>query len=271
MEGIFRVKEHEIVIGKNLAEKLNVKPGDKVVAMASSLDGTVGSDIFRVVGIFQSFSSDFDKTSIYISLGNAQEMLGMQNKISEFAVIIKDPEAIQKVDDQLTNKLDDNYEVLTYQELVPLLVMQLGLFKQSMLIMYAIIGLALIFGIANTMLMAVFERINELGVLMAIGMKNSKIFIMIMIEAFFLGVIGTAIGIVAGLIIYYPLAHAGIDLSAFAESLTAFGSGAIIYPVLTMENILNAIFIVPFISVIASVYPAYKAIKLQPMNAIRYI
>jgi putative ABC transport system permease protein len=264
-------KEREIVIGKRLAEKLGVELGDKVVAMATSLDGSVGSDVFRIVGLYQTFSSEFDKTTIYIPLRNAQRMLELGDKLTEFAIIVENTKLLDQIKSELKSKLGENYEVLTYRDLLPLLVMQIDLYKETIWIFYLIVGIAMVFGIINTMLMSVMERIREFGVLMAIGMKNARLFIMILIEAFILGIFGSALGVIAGIIIYYPLSISGIDLSLFAEGLTAFGSGAIIYPILTANSVINAVIIIPVVSMLGALYPAYKTIQLQPVSAIRHV
>lgn len=264
-------KQHEIVIGKKLAEKLDVGIGDKVVAMASALGGNIGSDVFRVVGIYQTFSSEFDKVSVYISIESARKMLELGNDISEFALIIDNLDKQQQIKTALQSGLNDNYEVLTYKELLPLLVMQVEVYQESIFIFYAIIGVATIFGIINTMLMSVFERIREFGVLMAVGMKNNRLFRMILLEAFFLGILGTAIGFVISYLFYLPLAKSGVDLSVFSDSLNSFGAGTTIYPVLTPESVASALLIIPFIAVLGAIYPAIKAIRLDPMAAIRYV
>ena len=139
------------------------------------------------------------------------------------------------------------------------------------MILNVIIGLALIFGIINTMLMSVFERIQEFGVLMAIGMKNNRLYLMIVFEAFILGVIGTLAGLVFGLLLDIPLAHSGINLSIFATGLESFGIGAVIYPVLSVGNIINAVLFMPIVAVLGALYPAYRAIKLEPIYAINYV
>lgn len=271
IEGVYLSgKQHEIVIGKKLAEKLDVGVGDKVVAMASALGGNIGSDVFRVVGIYQTFSSEFDKVSVYISLKSARNMLNLGNNVSEFALIIDNLDKQQQIKAALQAGLNDNYEVLTYKELLPLLVMQVEVYQESIFIFYAIIGVATIFGIINTMLMSVFERIREFGVLMAVGMKNNRLFRMILLEAFFLGILGTVIGFIISYLLYIPLAKSGIDLSAFSASLNSFGAGTTIYPVLTPESVASALLIIPFIAVIGAIYPAIKAIRLDPMAAIRY-
>jgi len=263
--------KREIVIGKDLADKLSSKLGDKVVILTNTPDGTISSDVFRIVGIYETFSSAFDKAYIYIPLGNAQQMLDIGDNIHELAIITKDYGQVDKVKEQITSQLSDEYEVLSYKEMLPMLLLQIDLYKQSMFITDVIIGLALIFGIINVMLMAVFERIQEFGVLMSIGMKNSKLFLMIIIEALIIGIFGTVIGIIIGIIIEIPLSFIGIDLSLFAESLKSFGAGAIIYPVLVPENLISVLIIIPFISIVGAIYPAYKAIKLEPVSAIKYV
>jgi len=264
-------KRNEVVVGKKLAEKLGVGIGDKIVAMATALDGHIGSDVFRIVGLYQSFSSEFDKIYIYIPLAEAQEMLALDGDVSEVAIILRNRDQLDRVQQELQRELGSSYEVLTYPEILPFLVLQLDLFQESMFVFYAIIGIALIFGIINTMLMSVFERMTEFGVLKAIGMRNARLVVMILLEALLLGAIGTAGGFVIGYILYLPLSHSGINLSMFSASLNSFGVGAIIYPVLTVEGVLNALLIIPLIAVLGAIYPALKAARFRPVAAIRYV
>jgi ABC-type lipoprotein release transport system permease subunit len=106
---------------------------------------------------------------------------------------------------------------------------------------------------------------------MSIGIKSSKLFVMIISEALMIGLLGTIAGIILGILIQVPFAESGINLSVFAESLNSFGAGAIIYPETTIFNLLNLLIMVPIISILAALYPAYKSIKLEPVNAIRYL
>jgi ABC-type lipoprotein release transport system permease subunit len=261
----------EIVIGKNLAEKLDVGLGDKVVAMSNTPSGSVGSDVFRIAGIYETFSSEFDRINIYIPLSRAQQMLDIGDNIHEIAVITNDYNRVTAVKEEITKNLNSDYEILSYIDLLPLLVVMLDMYKEMTWIINLIVGLALIFGIINVMLMAVFERIREFGVLISIGMKTSKLFMMIVIESFIIGIMGTGLGITLGLIIQAPLSKIGINLSIFAESLKSYGVGAVIYPAASMDNLISLLIMIPFVSVIAALYPAYKAIKLEPVSAIRYV
>lgn len=267
-----RGEGREIVIGKSLAEKLGVGIGDKVVAMSNTPDGSVGSDVFRVKGIYETFSSEFDRINIYIPIGKAQQMLDIGDNVHEIAIITTDYEHAEQVKNKIAARLDGNeYEVLSYSDLLPMLILQMDFYKETMIIFNLIIGLALIFGIINVMLMSVLERIREFGVLMSVGMKNSKLFTMIITESFIIGLIGTVLGIGLGLLIQLPLSSTGLNLSMFAESLKSFGVGAIIYPETTVENLTSLIIMIPLIAVIAAIYPAIKAIKLEPVYAIRYV
>lgn len=264
-------KKQEIIIGKKLAEKLEVDIGDKIVVMSNTPDGTIGSEMFRIVGLFKTVSSSFDKSYIYIPITSAQSMLDIKNNIFEFAIITNDPQNVELTKSSILKNLNDDYEVLSYNDLLPLLIFQIETTKQSMWIFYIIIALALIFGIVNSMLMSVFERIQELGVLMSIGMKNRKIFFMIIWEAFILGLFGTIVGVVLGYLIVLPFQYWGLDFSIYSESLESFGLGAIIYPSISIEELISLLILIPFISIIAAIYPAIKAIKLEPINAMRYV
>ena len=264
-------KKDEIIISKKMAEKLNVKLGSKIVVMASTLDGSPGQQLFKVTGIFETYSSTFDKSNIYIGLPDAQKLLEVGDEIYEFAVIAKNHEQIELLDSSIESGLDDRYEVLNYKELLPMMIMQIQLTKESMMILNMIIGLALIFGIINTMLMSVFERIREFGVLMAIGLKSGRLFRMVVTEALILGIIGTIAGIAAGYLFTLPFVHYGFDFSVFAESLKSFGVGAKIYPAVSFENTISVAIMIPIIAVLGAIYPAYKAVKLQPVYAIRHV
>ncbi len=259
----------EIIISTSIAQKLRVGLGDKVVIMASRLDGSVGSEACRVVGIFETFDSGFDQAHVYIPLQTAQQMLGATGRISEFIVNPVDSRQTEAIAEELKAELPQEYEVLTYRQMLPLLVMQIHLYDEIIYVFYAIIGIALIFGIVNTMLMAVMERTQEFGIDMAIGMSNKRIFTMILTEAFDLGMIGTATGLVISFAALIPLLHTGWDLSIFSESLKSFGVGTTIYPVLAASSLINTIMFIPLSAVIAALYPAVRAVKLQPAEAIR--
>jgi putative ABC transport system permease protein len=261
----------EALLGRKMAEKLHVGIGDKVVGMASALDGEVGSELFRVVGIFETASSDFDKTHVFIPLHTAQSMLSMEQRIVEITIAVNDVDRVDDIARILRSRLGAGYEVLTYKEQLPILVATLQMYDQMLFIIYMIIGLAMIFGIVNTMLMSVFERIQEFGVLMAIGMRNGLVFNMVMAEALCLAAVGTMVGLIAGAGLTLLLGHIGINLSMFAEGFASFGVGTTMYPVLRLNGLLSILITIPLTTMLGAVYPAWRATRLQPVSAIRYV
>ena len=136
-------------------------------------------------------------------------------------------------------------------------------------IFVGIILMALIFGITNTMLMAVMERTQELGILMAVGMKKGKVFFMILFETVMLSITGGICGMIAGAITITALSRTGLDLTAFASSLESFGASAILYPFLPAEMYIFLVSMIIVAASIASTMPAWKAIHLKPSEAIR--
>lgn len=264
-------EKNEIVISKRLSQSLDVGLGDRVVAMASTLDGKVGSEMFRVVGIYHSPSLSFDRMYIYVPLSTAQEMLRVGDRIAEIAVIARDVTGVGSLKEDLLRELDSTFEVLTYQDLLPSLLSQIEMFDKIMLISYLVVALAMMFGIINTLLMSVFERIRELGVLKSIGMKNSQVFVMIELEALVLGVVGSVIGAGISVAVYLIMARNGLNLAMFSEGLAAFGTGAIVYPMFSLVSTVSEVVMVVLVCIVAAISPARRAVNLEPVQAIHFV
>ena len=266
-----QIGKRDVLIGKKMSDKLEVGIGDKVVVVTNSSDGNVKSELFRVSGIFKAGSSDFENAYIYIPEDFAESLLELEGKFHEIAIVTNSKEEIDIIKSDLSNALGKDYEVLTYRDLQPMLISYIEMYDKTKFIFYGIIGMAVLFGIINTMLMSVFERVQEFGVLMAIGMKVKKIYTMVLLESLVIGVVGSIIGFIIGIIIYSILAKTGIDMGAFSESLNSFGINAVVYPSINFALIRNSLLVMPLTSVIGALYPAYKAIKLLPTDAMRYV
>ncbi len=273
-EGEFLSGVHgEIYIGSALAEKLNVGIDDKIVIMAQGLSTEIGSAAYRVAGIFESSSPEYDKFNIYINLADARELLSMGNRVSEIVIIADDINNVDGLVSSLSPKLTvSDLEVLSWKDVLPVIVEMLSMFRSFNYVIYIIIAIAMAFGIVNTILMSVLERTREIGILMAVGTRPRQVFSEVLWEGLLLGCLGIAVGWVITGVTYAIVSRTGIDLSLWAESLKYMGGiGAILYPVITIDNVIKSTLSVFGAAALSSLYPAIKIMRLSPVEAIRSV
>ncbi len=261
----------EILVSERMAKTLDIDLGDKIVAMSSTRQGRVGSELFRVVGLYRTPILEFDRYHAYIPYATAQSLIGVGTDAAEFAAVLHTTADMIQVRDSLRVVLGPSYEVLSYEDVIPTLAATVELTEKSMIIYYIIIGLAMIFGIINTMMMSVYERIREFGVLKAVGLRDWTLFRMVLTEAAILGTVGTALGIVLGVALTAYTARSGLNFSWLSEGLSAWGSGAIIYPVLSPASAIQGGLLIIVMCILAALHPALKAVRLQPIDAIRHV
>jgi putative ABC transport system permease protein len=260
-------QSNRIMVGRKLADALKLKIRSKVVLAFQSLEGEITYSAFRVAGIFETENSGFDKGTAFVLQTDLNEALGRENIAHEAAALLQSTDPLEVVQADLVSTYPDLL-VENYEEISP----EIGLFNSQMqvsaFIFIFIIMLALIFGIINTMLMAVLERYKELGVLMAVGMNKARVFGMIVLETLLLGLIALPLGLLLGWGTVNFLADRGIDLSSYSEGMREFGMSEIVYPSVdpSLYGMLAAAVFVT--ALLASLYPAYKAIRLKPMEAI---
>lgn len=259
------------LISRRMSEKLEVGLGDKIVIMATTLTGEVGADVYRICGLYETPSSEFDRAFLYVPLEYAQTLLGLGDHVMEYAAVMVDPATADQSGKDLQKALGPRYEALSYADLIPMMMRIIDVFQQTMIVYYVIIGIATMFGIVNALLMSVFERTRELGILMATGMRNRSILAMILLEAFFLSLLGTVLGLGVGLGLSAILSNTGIDLSVYAEGLTMLGARSTIYPIVSLQGVVSGLTIIPAIAVVAALYPALRAVRLEPVKAIHYV
>jgi ABC-type lipoprotein release transport system permease subunit len=265
----FRTDRHNpVVIGAKLAERLDVELGNKVVLQGQAADGSIGAGAFRIAGIFRTPSSTFDEMTVFARREDIQRIFGLDRAIHEIVLRLEVFDDIPSVQQTLRQAYPD-LAVETWKELAPELAVTTDLGDQMLYVFMIIILLALVFGITNTMLMGVLERIRELGVLKALGMKGGRMFAMILLETFALSLVGGMVGIAAGAGTIGLFARLGIDLSVVSEGLAEFGMGNIIYPVLAWMSYLHVTGLVILTALLSAVYPGVKAVRLDPVQAIR--
>jgi ABC-type lipoprotein release transport system permease subunit len=259
-----------IVVGRALVDKFETKLGRRLVLMSQDTSGEIASRAFSIVGVFRAEMEATEKQFVFVTMPAAQRMIKLQKGISEVSIILKDQGDVARIADSLRAALPSTYEVHSWREMLPLLAAYLRLFDGFMWLWYLVVFIAMGFGIVNTMLMAVFERIREFGLLKALGMRPWWIIKEVLAESFFLLVIGIAIGNIMGFLSVLALSSHGIDLSAFAAGTEFFGMTRVIYPVISGRDVAMANSMVFILGLLVSVYPAAKAARFTPVEALAY-
>ncbi|MCX2745466.1 FtsX-like permease family protein [Mangrovivirga sp. M17] len=263
--------KNKVIIGKKLAEKLKVKLRSKIVLTFQDIDGNIVAGAFRIIGIFQSYNSTLEESNLYVNQKDLSQLQNTNDNVHEIAILLKDADNVPLFQEKLTSKYPD---LLTqgWKELAPELGFMIDSLDQYMIIFFVIILLALSFGIVNTMLMAVLERVREIGMLMAIGMNKWKLFGMISLETIFMVMIAAPLGLLFAFITIEYLGTNGLDMSGiYKEGYSAFGFKSVIYPQLETRYYFNIMILVAATAVLASIYPAITALRLDPVKAIRKI
>ena len=262
-------RANQVVIGQQLADKLKVKLHSRIVLTLQTITGDIIYGAFKVSGIFRTHDSEFDKQMVFARNKDLQQLIGFPPGAASIITVL-----LQNTDDtkKITTTLKQQYtgmQVQSWIQLSPMLQILSGTMMQFTLIFVGIILIALAFGIINTMLMAVLDRTREIGMLLSIGMKPSKVFGMIMLETIFLSLTGAVIGVLVSIASISWFGHTGINLSFIAEGFNALGYSSIVYPTLGFNFYIMLAIMVIFIALIAGLFPARRAVRLKPAEAVR--
>ena len=262
----------EIVISRALAEKLNVTVGEKLVLMISDLDNNISSGAYQVAGIYDVSSSDFEKANVYVTCEHAQALAGYGDAVTAFSVKALDPRRVPKLKKQLGEALaPERLEVLSWRDRNKLLDLALRLYDFSLFVTILILFTAIAFSIANAFLMVIYERIHELGIMMANGVLPRKIRLMLYAESFFVTLLGLGLGFGISLAVLSYWSVNGLDLADFASGLGTFGVGSVIYPSLAAFDIVLGVVVINLIILASVIYPSFKASRFEVVDAIRFV
>ncbi len=261
----------EILISKSMAKTLDVVIGDKVVLMVQDDRNEIIGVALTVRGLYESPMESFDKFVVYVGITQIQKITGIGGNISEISVIAKNRDRAPQLKKKLAPLLPKSLELFSWQEMAPSIVGLIKMMDSQMVIFYVIIFVTIIFSIANTLIMAILERFHEIGVMKSIGTRPSQVFFMILFEAFNLGLVGLAVGLSVGIISIKIMGVTGIDLSAFMATMRAWGTGSVIYPIIKVKDIFIAIAVVLVTTGLAALYPAIKAARIKPLDALHYV
>ena len=225
--------------------------------------------VFRIAGIYDIKNSIYEMSQILVKNKDLAELTGLTNKeYHQLIIRLDDMESAQMVAASFKERLGD-LEVMHWKEIQPELAMMTDMITKFYAIFMVIILAALAFGIVNTMLMVVLERTKELGMLTAIGMNKKRVFRMIMLESVFLSLIGGIAGMIISKTLIGATAVKGINFSSYAEGFEAMGYPAHIYPVISTSFFITVTVLIIVTGILSSIYPALKALKLDPAEALR--
>ena len=264
-------RRNPIILSRGMAKRLGISLDQHVVISFQGGSTDFVSGRFRVSGYFDTGNTKVDDMMAWVRYDDLLAISEIpEDCFHEMAVLLNNISEVEPTQALLAHAFKDA-EVRNYKEISPDLAIYNEQIKLMLIIIIAIIMIALMFGIINTMLMAVLERYKELGMLMAIGMNKTSLFLMIILESFFLCVAAAPLGIVLGHFTIQLLHKKGIDLSAWSDALEQYGLDAIIRPQLDIQIYFVTAFSLITTAILAGLYPALKAINTKPIEALRKI
>ncbi len=260
-----------ILISRLIAHKLDLKPGDKLVVMIQDKGNEIRGVGMVVRALFETPIESFDKYIAYTGIKTMQSMVGFKDHISEINLILRNKDDASEAKENLLQSLGETgVEIRTWKEMAPGLVSSIALFDMMMYIFFSIVFATVIFSIANTLIMSIMERFYEIGVMKSIGTNPYWIFFMVLAEAITLSFVGLSLGILCGALVIAILSFTGLDFSFFLESMRIWGTGSKIYPGIKGMDLAVAVFIVLATTIIAALYPAFKAARIRPIEAVHF-
>lgn len=257
------------LLGKELAEGLGVKVGDILTLLTNTVYGSFNAVEVVVEGVFQSGSAEYDKRALITTIKKAQSLLDLEGVTSLIVILdrTEDTDIVSKELIDRFSKAGAAVELSTWKELATYYRQVKGMFDGIFGSVKFIIAIVVILGIANTMIMSVLERTNEIGTVMALGGSRRQVILLFLLEALTIGLIGGTAGIIFGSLVTKVVAIIGIPVPPPPGQNVEF----VIRPLLLSSSIIFAFILLILSSLLSGIYPAYKASKLRPVDALRHV
>ncbi len=245
------------------------REGSRIILTFLDVNEMQTSAAFRISGVYRTNNDMFEATSVFVPEGELRQLTGLaEGSVHRLICRLKENNLTDTVVSAAREAFPGE-EVLSWKEIQPDLAMLSDMMQQIYGVFMGIILAALAFGIVNTMLMAVLERTRELGMLAAIGMNRKKTFLMIMYESLYLSLTGGAAGMAISGIVIAATARNGINLVRYSEGMEAMGFSAHLFPVIDTPFFLLTSLLIVLTGILSAIYPARKALKLNPLEALR--
>ena len=248
-----------------------------MVVLSQDASGEGRSKAFRIRGSYRTEMRDTEKRYIFINLKSFQDMLGVPGSATEISISLRNANAYQtgRVEDyvgRINERFDGpGLEATGWRQLLPAIAAYIDMFDVYMLIWFVVVFVAMGFGLANTVLMAVYERMREFGLQRALGLRSSGIIKNVMIEVLFLLLIGMALADLCSFLLVKVVFRSGIDLGSFGAGIEMWGISRIIYPVLSLSDIVMANGVVVLLGLLVGLYPALHAARFTPIETMRHL
>jgi ABC-type lipoprotein release transport system permease subunit len=256
-----------LLLGQRLAESLGVAVGDQISLLVNTADEAPDEAIFTVRGLYATGVPVYDDITVFLPLSKAQAFTHTEGRASMILVLLKDCELADGLAAALRAP---GYTVLTWSEMNQVILQAIQAGMGMLYIMYLVVLMVVAVVIANTLLMSVFERIREMGILSALGMKGREILLMFLVEAGILGGVGVILGVILGSLGVFYLSKVGLHIGEMATMTTVSAAyGSTIYARFAPAETGGVAIAAMIIILLASLYPARFAARLQPVDALR--
>ncbi len=267
---IENVNENAVVLGEGLASQLKLKVNDKLVFLGQGYHASSAAGKYKVKGLVKLGAIELNNNVVYMPLKQSQFMHGAENRLSSISVMLDKTKNLEKLKQSLQKSIDpDTYEVMTWKEMMPEMDQFIEADSTGHYIIIGILYFIISFGLFGTLLMMIFERKHELGILIAIGMKKRLLATILLLESILISLIGCFVGIIAGILVVKWFTINPIHLTGeIKEVYEDYGIESIIYFSSQEKIFIVQTLIVLILSVLLAFYPGYKVMKLKPVEAI---
>jgi ABC-type lipoprotein release transport system permease subunit len=271
VKGSYLNNESEgILLAQGLADLMSADIGDTIVIYGQGYHGVTAAELVPVKGIVKFTLPELNKSFSYISIPYAQWIYSAPGRITSLSVMIGNPNKLEKINAKIKSLFNDNYEVMSWRELSPDLVQAIQVDNAQGIIMLGILYVVIAFGVFGTVMMMTAERVKEFGILISVGMKKSRLFLVTTLETIFISFIGVTAGVAISLPLIFYFVENPIPLTGeYAEAILAWGFEPILPFAVNPGMFFAQVWTVLLIALLSGLYPINFIRKLKPVEAMR--